>query len=254
MIQAKTLLSPQIHHGFLTREDGVSTGIYAGLNCGPGSNDNPDHVQENRRRAVDRTGLDGARLITCYQIHSPKVVRVEEPWGLTDPPQADAMVTNRTGLALGILTADCAPVLFADVEAGVIGAAHAGWRGAQGGVLKATVSEMIQMGAQADRIHAAVGPCIHQPSYEVGEDLRLQVIEASAWADWCFEPAARPGHYQFDLPSYVSGELQRLELGAVEVVDCDTYADEKRFFSFRRTTHREESDYGRQISIIGLAP
>ncbi|MCW8914876.1 MAG: peptidoglycan editing factor PgeF [Magnetovibrio sp.] len=253
MIKATTLSNPIIHHGFLTREDGVSTGIYAGLNCGPGSDDDPNDVQENRRRAVDRVGLGGAHLVTCYQIHSSKVISVTEPWDPNDPPQADAMVTSCPGLALGILTADCAPVLFADPKAGVIGAAHAGWRGAQGGVLQATVSEMVKMGARSDRIHAAVGPCIHQKSYEVGEDLRLQIIETSAWADWCFEPAARPGHYQFDLPSYVSGELQRLELGAVEVVDCDTYVDQQRFFSFRRTTHREEPDYGRQISIIGLS-
>lgn len=254
MLNATTLNHPSILHGFLTREGGVSGGIYAGLNCGPGSRDLPASVVENRRRALGEVGLDAARLVTCYQIHSPHVVRVTTPWDPASPPQADAMVTSTPGLALGILTADCAPVLFADFDAGIVGAAHAGWKGAVGGVLQATIAEMVALGAQASRIHAAVGPCIHQPSYEVGEELRLQVVSASSWADWCFERAPRAGHYQFDLPSYVSGELQRLDLGAVEIVDCDTYADEARFFSYRRTTHRGEPDYGRQMSIIGLQP
>lgn len=254
MLNATTLNHPTLRHGFLTREGGVSDGIYAGLNCGPGSRDVPDAVAQNRRRALGLVGLDAARLVTCYQIHSPHVVRVTTPWDPASPPQADAMVTDRPGLALGILTADCAPVLFADFDAGIVAAAHAGWKGAVGGVLQATIAEMVAMGANTSRIHAAVGPCIHQPSYEVGEELRLQVVSVSAWADWCFERSARAGHYQFDLPSYVSGELQRLDLGAVEIVDCDTYADEARFFSYRRTTHRGEPDYGRQMSIIGLQP
>jgi len=252
MFTANTLDHPSIRHGFLTREGGKSVGIYAGLNCGPGSSDDAQVVAENRRRAQAMVGLDEAQLVTCYQIHSATVARVDVPWDQSDAPRADAMVTDKPGLALGILTADCAPVLFADAEAGVVGAAHAGWKGAVGGVLKTTISEMIALGAQASRIHAVVGPCIHQASYEVGEDLRLQVIAATPWADWCFEPAARAGHYQFDLPSYVSGELQRQDLGAVEVLDCDTYTDEKRFFSYRRTTHRNEPDYGRQMSVIGL--
>ncbi|HEY9081433.1 peptidoglycan editing factor PgeF [Magnetovibrio sp.] len=254
MLTASTLDHPRIRHGFFTREGGVSEGIYAGLNCGPGSSDDAQAVAENRRRAQAMLGLGENRLVTCYQVHSPTVVRVEAPWEHGDAPRADAMVTNRPGVVLGILTADCAPVLFADVEAGVIGAAHAGWKGAVGGVLRATVAEMVALGAKTERIHAVVGPCIHQPSYEVGEDLRLQVISATPWADWCFERAARPGHYQFDLPSYVSGELQRQDLGAVEVLDFDTYTDEQRFFSYRRTTHRGEPDYGRQISAIGLTP
>ena len=255
MIESTILTSDRIRHAFCTREDGVSDGIYAGLNCGPGSSDVPENVQENRRRAM--TGLvlgDDAQLVTCYQIHSPKSICVTEPWDPDDPPQCDAMVTDRTGLAHGILTADCAPVLFMDEDAGVIGAAHAGWQGAQRGVLESTLDEMVKLGASVSNIHAAVGPCIQQMSYEVGEDLRLKVIEASPWADWCFERGAKPGHFQFDLPSYVSGELQRLDVDKVEVVAYDTYRNEDLFFSYRRTTHRKEPDYGRQISLIGLKP
>lgn len=255
MIESTVLTSENIRHAFCTREGGVSDGIYEGLNCGPGSDDKPENVQENRRRALDGLSLgNSARLVTCYQIHSPKAIRVSEPWDPSDPPQADAMVTDVPGLALGILTADCAPVLFLDEDAGVIGAAHAGWTGAQAGVLEAALNEMVKLGASVANVRAAVGPCIHQMSYEVGEDLRLKVITASPWADWCFERGAKPDHYQFDLPSYVSGELQRLDVGKVEVVAYDTYRNEDLFFSYRRTTHRKEPDYGRQISLIGLLP
>lgn len=253
MLKAHTLDAPGVRHGFFTREGGVSDGIYAGLNCGPGSDDSPDAVAENRARAVASLDLGQADLLTCYQVHSPDVVYVTEPWAQADAPKADAMVTDRPGLALGVLTADCAPVLFADFEAGVVGAAHSGWKGAAGGVLQATVQAMCARGAVQGNIRAVVGPCIHQNSYEVGDELRLQVVAKSAWADWCFAPAARAGHFQFDLPSYVSGELQRLDLLSVEVLDHDTYSDEARFFSYRRTTHRGEPDYGRQISIIGMA-
>lgn len=252
MLKAHTFDLPGIHHGFLTREGGVSKGLYASLNCGPGSNDDPDAVIKNRAQAVAALGLGDGALVTCYQIHSPNVVRVDQPWAQVDAPKADAMVTQMPGVVLGILTADCAPVLFADSRAGIVGAAHAGWKGAVGGVLEATVSEMIKLGADVEHIHAAVGPCIHQDSYEVGAEMREQVTNGSSWADYCFEPSARAGHFQFDLPSYVSGELQRLGLGSVEIIDHDTYADETRFFSYRRTTHRGEPDYGRQISLIGL--
>lgn len=252
MLMSQTLELPGVRHGFFTREGGVSTGIYASLNCGPGSHDDSHAVAQNRLHTAQALGLNGAKLVTCHQIHSPTTVRVDVPWDQSQAPKADAMVTNQPGLILGILTADCAPVLFADVEASVVGAAHAGWKGAAGGVLQATVSQMIELGAKKENIHAAVGPCIHQSSYEVGAQMRLQVISRSAWADWCFERSSRPDHYQFDLPSYVSGELQRLDLGKVEVIDCDTYSDEQRFFSYRRTTHRGEGDYGRQISVIGL--
>ncbi len=253
MLQAEILKLDGVRHGFFTREGGVSEGLYAGLNCGPGSNDDAGAVAENRVRALSALNIEGAALLTCYQVHSPTVIRVETPWNPSAPPKADAMVTDRMGVVLGILTADCAPVLCVDPEARVIGAAHAGWKGAAGGVLQATVSAMEELGAVRERIHAAVGPCIHQASYEVGEDLYLGVLNASSWAGWCFETGTRPGYYQFDLPSYVSGELQRLDLGAVEVLPFDTYADETRFFSYRRATHRGEGDYGREISLIGLS-
>lgn len=253
MLKAQTLTHESVVHGFLTRKGGVSEGIYASLNCGPGSNDDPASVVENRQRALSVLDFGDGALLTCYQVHSADVIVVREPWDAGDPPKADAMVTDRPGLALGILTADCAPVLLAEPEAGIVGAAHAGWRGASGGVLQATVHEMIKLGANKARIHAAVGPCIHQASYEVGEEMRAEVARTNSWADWCFVRGEKPGHYHFDLPSYVSGVLQAMDIGRVEVLDFDTYADEQHFFSYRRTTHRGEPDYGRQMSVIGLA-
>lgn len=252
MLTATVLECANVRHGFLTRKGGVSTGIYASLNCGPGSKDDAEAVAENRRRAVERIGMTGAPLVTCYQIHSADVVRVTEPWAQADAPKADAMVTDQSGIALGVLTADCAPVLFSDVKAGVIGAAHAGWRGATGGVVEATVQAMIRLGARAQNIRAAVGPCIDQKSYEVGADVCEAVLKASAWAHELFEPAGRVGHYQFDLPGYVAGRLARLDLGRFEVIALDTYADEEQFFSYRRTTHQGGGDYGREVSLIAL--
>lgn len=236
----------------MTRKGGVSTGIYASLNCGPGSQDDLDAVMENRRRAVERAGLGGAPMVTCHQVHSADVVRVTQPWSHAEAPQADAMVTNQKGIALGILTADCAPVLFSDAKAGVIGAAHAGWRGAVAGVVEATVEQMVRLGAHTQNIRAAVGPCIDQKSYEVGADVCEAVLKASDWAYELFEPAARPDHFQFALPGYVAGRLARLDLGHFEVIAMDTYADEGQFFSYRRTTHQGGGDYGREVSLIGL--
>jgi len=242
----------RIGHGFFGREGGRSEGLYSSLNCAPESGDDADVVVENRRRACALARLDEDQLVTCRQVHGADVVHVQTPWAQADAPFADAMVSDTPGVVLGVLTADCAPVLFADARAGIVGAAHAGWKGAVAGVLQATIAKMVALGAEASRIHAAVGPCIHQASYEVGEDLRLEIISQTAWADWCLEAGTRPGHYQFDLPSYVSGELQRLDLAAVEVLDWDTYPHEARFFSYRRATHNGETGYGRQISLIGL--
>lgn len=256
MITATVLECANVRHGFLTRKGGVSTGIYASLNCGPGSQDDPDAVQENRKRAVQRIGLSVAPLVTAYQVHSADVVHVTEPWSQANAPKADALVTDRTGIALGVLTADCAPVLFCDAQAGVVGAAHAGWKGAVGGVMEATVREMVRLGAHPHNIRAAVGPCIHQKSYEVGSELCEAVLAASDWAFELFEPSqeggGREGHYQFDLPGYVAGRLARMDLGHFEVLALDTYADEPQFFSYRRTTHEGGGDYGRQVSLIGL--
>lgn len=254
MLTATALECANVRHGFLSRKGGVSTGIYASLNCGPGSDDDGAAVLENRTRAVKRIGLNIAPLVTCYQVHSADVVRVTDAWDLADAPKADAMVTNQKGIALGVLTADCAPVLFSDAQAGVVGAAHAGWKGAVGGVLEATVLEMVRLGAHPQNIRAALGPCIHQKSYEVGTEMSEAVLSASDWAFELFEPTDRAGHYQFDLPGYVAGRLARLELGHFEVLAFDTYADENQFFSYRRTTHQGGGDYGRQLSLIGMEP
>ena len=231
----------------MTRRGGVSTGAVASLNCGYGADDDRAAVDENRRR-VARAVLPGAALVGVYQIHSADVATVDERWDDAARPRADAMVTDRAGVLLGILTADCAPVLFADSEAGVVGAAHAGWRGAHGGVIGQTVAAMEALGARAGRIAAAVGPCIAQASYEVAADFRDQF----AAADARFFAPGRAGHWQFDLPGYVAHRLAEAGVGTIEVLGRDTYAEEESFFSFRRATHREEATYGRQISLIGL--
>ncbi len=234
-------------HGFMTRRGGVSAGLVGGLNCGFGADDKPALVTENRRRASEAV-LPGATLVSVYQIHSAEAVTVEMPWPDDARPRADAMVTDRRNLLLGIVTADCAPVLMADAEAGVIGAAHAGWRGAHGGVIEATVAAMEGLGARREHIAAAVGPCIAQPNYEVSEDFRAQFSNDEARF---FAPGAA-GHFQFDLPGHVAARLAESRVGEIEVLRHDTYADPARFFSFRRATHRGEPTYGRQLSLIGL--
>ncbi|MCJ2180517.1 peptidoglycan editing factor PgeF [Novosphingobium album (ex Hu et al. 2023)] len=240
-----------VPHGFLGRKGGVSTGDVAGLNVGLGSGDDPAAIAENRRRATEAV-LPGARLATVYQVHSPDcVVAPAEPWPDADRPHADALVTDRPGVLLGILTADCAPVLLADLEAGVVAAAHAGWKGAVGGVTDRTVEAMESLGARRERIVAAVGPCIARRSYEVDEafhDRFLTDDEGNA----VFFAAGRPGHHQFDLEAYVTARLARAGLGRVEALGLDTYSAPDRFYSFRRATHRGEPAYGRQISLIGL--
>ncbi len=235
----------QVRHGFFTREGGVSEGIYAGLNCGPGSDDNPDHVQQNRTKAAQ--ALQG-RLCTLYQIHSADVITVDSPWDT--PPKADAMVTKTPDIMLGILTADCAPILFADGHAGVVGAAHAGWKGAIGGVIEHTVQAMEALGAERAHIAAAVGPCIAQDSYEVGPEFFATFIEADKAFDAFFRPASQSQKYYFDLSGFVMQRLRESGLSATETLAMDTYADEQRFFSYRRTTKRGEADYGRQLSAI----
>jgi YfiH family protein len=242
----------RIRHGFFTREGGVSQGIYASLNCGPGSKDDPAAVQENRSRAMAMLDLPVEALVTLYQAHTADVVVVTEPWPAGQPPTADAMVTNRPGIALGILTADCTPVLLADAKAGVVAAAHAGWKGAVGGVLENTVKAMVALGAKPANIVAATGPCIGHRSYEVGPDFPTPFLaEDPNNADF-FAPSSRPRHALFDLPGYLSRKLARLGLTEVTRVPADTCRDEQRFFSFRRTTLRGEPDYGRQLSAIFL--
>lgn len=240
-----------VPHGFLGRSGGVSIGEVAGLNVGIGSGDDPAAVVENRRRASEAV-LPGARLVTLYQVHSPDCVRVAEPWPDAERPHADALVTDHPGLLLGILTADCAPVLFADRDAGVIGAAHAGWKGASGGVVENTVTAMEALGAKRERIAAAVGPCIARSSYEVDDAFLERFVTARA-DDARFFAAGRPGHHQFDLEKYVAGRLNAAGIGHVEPLGRDTYTDPERFFSYRRATHRGEANYGRQIALIGLS-
>lgn len=236
-----------ITHGFLTCAGGVSTGVLAGLNCGRGSGDEEAAVAENRRRAGTAV-LPGAPIVGVHQVHSPRAVTVAEPWGEESRPQADALVTDRPGILLGVVTADCAPVLLADAEAGVVGAAHAGWRGARGGVVESCVAAMERLGARAERIAAAVGPCIAQASYEVDHAFCAGFGEDGE--RFCVPGA--PGHWQFDLEGYVAHRLAGAGVGRIDRLGCDTYADPARFYSFRRATHRGEPDYGRQISLIGL--
>ena len=237
-----------VAHGFLGRRGGVSAGMHGGLNVGLGSEDDAAAVAENRARAAAAV-LPGASLVTCYQVHSADCVTVREP--LAERPRADALVTDRPGLLLGILTADCAPVLFTDQEAGVIGAAHAGWKGALAGVTDATIAAMEALGADRDRIAAAIGPCIARTSYEVDEGFRTRFL-ADDPDNERFFAEGRAGHPRFDLEAYVAHRLAAAGLGRVEALGLDTYPDEARFFSYRRATHRGEPSYGRQISLIGL--
>ena len=253
MITAGVLAEAGIRHGFFTREGGVSDGLYASLNCGFGSNDDPANVAENRRRVAATLGLAADRLVTCYQIHSPTVATVDAPWRLEERPRADALVTRTPGLALGILTADCAPVLFADPAARIIGAAHAGWRGAVGGVLEATVAAMGALGAEPSRLVAAIGPCIAQASYEVGPEFPAPFLAQDATNLAFFVPARREGFFLFDLPGYIARRLKRLGLGRVEQTGGDTAGEPDRFFSYRRSCLLKEPDFGRGISAISLA-
>lgn len=245
---------PRVRHGFFTRAGGVSEGIFAGLNCGYGSGDAPEKVAANRARAMARLGVPATALVTVYQAHTATVATVADPWPHDQAPTADALVTAVPGLALGILTADCAPVLLADATAGVVGAAHAGWKGAIGGVIENTIAAMEALGARRGRIHAAIGPCIAGTSYEVGPEFPAPFLAADARNRDFFVPAARAGHWLFNLPGYVGRRLR--EAGAGEVVDtsCDTLADADRFYSYRRATLGGEASYGRQLSAIALEP
>lgn len=235
-----------VPHGFLGRQGGVSSGLVAGLNVGLGADDDPAAVAENRRRAVEAV-RPGASLVTLYQVHSATAVVVDAPFADDARPRADALVTDRPGLLLGILTADCAPVLFADTQAGIVGAAHAGWRGAVGGVLEATVERMVDLGANRDRIGAAIGPSIAQSSYEVDDDFRRALGDDAA----CFFSSGnRPDRHQFDLEGYAAARLARAGVRTIDRLGLDTYADPARFFSYRRATHAGEPTYGRQIALI----
>ena len=239
-----------VPHGFLGRRGGVSSGIHEGLNVGLGSADAQDAVRENRARATEAV-LPGGKLVTLHQVHSSLAVQVSAAFPDKGRPRADALATDRPGLLLGILTADCGPVLLADPAAGVVGAAHAGWKGALSGVTDSVIAEMEKLGAQRDRIVAAVGPCIARASYEVDSSF-LSRFAALDPENERFFSAGREGHHQFDLEGYVVHRLALAGIGRIEALGLDTYSDVDRFFSYRRATHSGQPDYGRQISLIGL--
>jgi len=254
MLQSASLAAlAGIGHGFFTRAGGVSTGCYESLNAGIGSNDEPAHVAENRARMAAAVGVAPERLISAYQIHSPAVVTVEAPWDASARPRADAIVTRAARLAIAVSTADCGPILFADAQACVIGAAHAGWRGALSGVAEATIAAMERCGAERSRIVAALGPMIRQPNYEVGPEFVARFEADDPANARFFRPSPRPDHGLFDLPGYIAARLAAAGIGAIEDLGPCTYGDETRFFSYRRSVHRREPDYGRHISAIALA-
>jgi hypothetical protein len=243
---------PGIRHAFFTREGGVSEGLYASLNGGVGSSDKPDRVRENRRRMTQHLGVAPDALASLYQVHSPDVITVEQAWPHGERPKADGMVTNSRGVALGIATADCGPVLFADAEARVIGGAHAGWKGAFTGVLEATLEAMERLGARRERVVAALGPMISRKAYEVGPEFIARFTEVAPDNTRYFSPSEREGHAMFDLPAYIRARLEGAGIATFQDLGLCTYADERRFYSYRRTTHRGEPDYGRLISAIAL--
>jgi len=253
MLQSPALSAPTgIRHGFFTRTGGVSTGCYESLNAGVGSNDAPAHVAENRARMAAAVGVLPERLISAYQIHSPVVVTVDKPWDVNARPKADAIVTSASGLAIAVSTADCGPILFADAQAGVIGAAHAGWRGALSGVAEATISAMEHCGADRSRIVAALGPMIRQQNYEVGPELVAQFAADDSRNQRFFRSAPRVGHSLFDLAGYIAARLARAGISHIDDLGRCTYAEPQTFFSYRRSVHRSEPDYGRHLNAIAL--
>ncbi len=255
MLQAASLSAlVGIRHGFFTRAGGVSSGLYATLNGGTGSGDHPAPVAENRARMAAALGVGADRLLTAYQIHSPTAVVAEAPWRPEARPRADAVVTRVPGLAVGVTTADCGPVLLAEPRAGVVGAAHAGWRGALSGIVEAAITAMEGLGAERARIVAALGPMIGQRNYEVGPELVAQFTATDPDNARFFVASPRPGHALFDLAGYVVARLTRTGIAGVENLDRCTYADAKNFFSYRRATHRGEADYGRHLNAIAIVP
>lgn len=253
-IEAPSLAAlPGIRHAFFTRRGGVSTGIYASLNGGTGSSDDPAAVAENRARMAREIGVEPGRLVACWQVHSADAVLATEPWTREAAPKADAVVAASPGIGAAVSIADCGPILFADPDARVVAAAHSGWKGAIGGIIAATVALMEAQGARRANIRAAIGPLIRQPSYEVGEDFVARFLSEDKGFARFFAPADRAHHALFDLPGFIRLRLEQAGVGAIEDLGLDTYADEERFFSYRRTTHRKEPDYGRLMAAIALA-
>ena len=253
LIEAPSLATPGIRHAFFTRRGGVSGGLYASLNGGLGSADDPDAVRENRARMAAALAVPPANLVSVHQVHSPDVVTVEAPWAPDGRPKADGMATRMPGLALAILTADCGPVLFADAGGGVVGACHAGWKGALGGVLEATIDRMVALGARRSRIVAVLGPTIGRDAYEVGPDYVAGFVAADPGHARYFRPSGRPDHSLFDLPAFIGARLAAAGIGEAVDLGLCTYSDPERFYSYRLTTHRAEPDYGRLVSAIALS-
>ena len=251
VIQSDVLQADGISHAFFTREGGVSGGVYASLNGGRGSRDNPDHVAENLGRMAGTLGVQRDNFLLPYLVHSPDCLLVDAPFG-QERPRCDALVTKTRGLALGVTGADCGILLFADAQAGVIGAAHAGWKGAFTGVLEATLQKMEEAGASRPSIHVVLGPTIAQASYEVGPEFRGRFTEADPKNAWFFAPSERATHYMFDLPAYIGARLKANGVGRFDNLGLDTYTDEVRFYSYRRSVHRGEDDYGRLVAAIAL--
>jgi polyphenol oxidase len=252
MITLGEIADAGVRHAFFTRDGGVSEGCFASLNCGFGSGDAADNVARNRAAAMLRLGLPEDRLVTCRQTHSAEIVTVERVWRREAAPRADGLVTRIPGIALGVLAADCAPVLLFDPDSRVVGAAHAGWRGALGGVLEATVSSMERLGAQRRRVRAGIGPCIGRASYEVGPEFESQFVAADAGNRAFFAPAPRPGRFLFDLAGYIANRLERIGVARVAHTGDDTVANPARFFSYRRACLAGETAYGRGLSAIAL--
>jgi len=250
---ASSLLSaiPGVRHAFFTRDGGVSEGVYAGLNGGLGSNDDPTRVAENRRRMAEQLGVAPSHLVGVHQIHSPDAVVATGPWNGRARPKADAIVTKNEGLAIGVTTADCGPILFVDPKARVIGAAHAGWKGALTGILESTVETMEKLGGERGGMVAAIGPLIRQPSYEVGPEFVERFIEADAGHATFFLPGERDRHAMFDLAGFIRMRLENAGVLVIDDLGIDTYSDE-RCFSYRRSVHRKEPDYGRHVHAIVL--
>jgi YfiH family protein len=253
MLQSRPLEVAGVRHAFFTREGGVSSGVYASLNGGQGSNDQPANIAENRRRMAEALKATDGHLVTCFQTHSAEAIVATRPWTRATAPRADAVVTAMPGLAVGVSVADCGPVLFADAEARVVGAAHAGWKGALGGLIEAAVEKMESLGADRARMVAAIGPLIRQSSYEVGPEFVARFREVDSMNIRYFAPADRSGHALFDLPGYIRARLMRIGVGTIDDLCCDTYAEDRYFFSYRRSVHRNEPDYGRLIAAIALA-
>ncbi|MCA3554200.1 peptidoglycan editing factor PgeF [Aestuariivirga sp.] len=252
MIASDALALGGISHGFFTREGGHSTGLFSSLNCGMGSGDDKEVVAKNRAVVAERLGLAPDSLLSAWQIHSPDAVVVSGPWDGGQRPRADALVTKTRGVGLGVLTADCGPVLLADPKAKVIGAAHAGWKGALTGVTTRTLAAMEEQGADRANVTAVIGPTISKAAYEVGPEFPGHFTETDPGNARYFTPSPRAGHFMFDLPGYLAGRLRAEGVGAVVNLSLCTFSDERRFFSYRRATHRSEKDYGRLISAIAL--